>query len=112
MLHYETIDARTLDLLKRLLFPLKKIWLLYNSQLKKQSEGLNLHNRMQAKRSFRSAYHIRQRSERANNTRFSLSDCILESINTTDCASLIRGYENVVFQTITSLTNIQLHIEL
>ena len=47
-------------------------------------------------------------SERAHNTRFSLSDCILECANTTDCASLIRGYENIVFQTIALYANIRL----
>ena len=47
-------------------------------------------------------------SERAHNTRFSLSDCILGCANTTDCASLIRGYENIVFQTIALYSNIRL----
>ena len=64
------------------------------------SGGLNLHNRMQAKRSLRPKRHVEQHSERVNFRRSSLSDCILESVDTTGCASLTRGYDNIVFQTI------------
>ena len=69
-------------------------------KVSKKSEGLNPHNRPQAERSRRPAYHIEQRSGRANLAKCSLPDCILECVNTTDCASLIRGYENIVFQAI------------
>ena len=80
------------------------------TNLKEQSEGLNLHIRTQAKRSLRSKYHAEQHSERVNIKKVQSSRLVSDMCRYPRVAlRLTPGYENVVFQTITSYANIQLY---
>jgi len=65
----------------------------------KTSERRNLHNRPQAKRSRRSETHHKQHSERVNLTLVQSFRLAFYADAATGCASLTRGYENIVFQT-------------
>ena len=72
-----------------------------NCTTEKTSERRNLHNRPQAQRSRRLRNCFGQHSERVNIVLVQSFRLIVSGLIATGCAPLTRGYENIVFQTIT-----------